>query len=216
MKQVAGIWLPDWEARLVPGLEDRSQWVDGMATYQHRKREAAFADVRRWRTAIDVGAHVGLWAMHLARRFRTVEAFEPLAVHRECFLKNVPMERVILHACALGAETGGVAMRTAADSSGDSWVSGTGDMPLKRLDDVLPDVTDVDLVKVDCEGYELFVLQGAEALLTRCRPCVIVEQKRGKPAKYGLRDTEAVDYLKTLGAVCRDVIAGDYIMSWPA
>ena len=214
MKQIAGVWLPAGEEHLVPFLEDRSKWLDGTGTYQRHKLERALNWVTGWRTAVDVGAHVGLWSMQLVERFALVEAFEPLAAHRDCFIKNLPMEQVVLHACAVGAEPGSVKLRSAAASSGDSWIDGAGPIPLRRLDDVLAEVDNVDFIKLDCEGYELFALQGGEALLRRCRPCVIVEQKPGRAQKYGLPETAAVDYLIALGATLRDQLSGDYILSW--
>ena len=39
-------------------------------------------------------------------------------------------------------------------------------------------------------------------------------QKPGKARKFGLGDTEAVDFLIGLGATLRDEIGGDYILSW--
>lgn len=212
MKNIGGVWLPDHEEHLVGWMTQRNQVVDGRLTYQYHKLEAALAWVKAWRTAVDVGAHCGLWSMHLVKRFERVHAFEPVAAHRECFEANVPQPNALLYACALGETVGKVRIQTSAQSSGDSWVGGEGDIPLRRLDEY--DLQDLDFVKLDCEGYELFALRGAEETLKRCRPCVIVEQKPGRAQKFGLAETGAVDYLQGLGAVLRQAIAGDYILSW--
>ena len=214
MKQVAGVWLPAWEAHLVPFLEDRRSWVDGRGTYQRHKLLRALRHVRERRRAVDIGGHVGLWSMQLTELFESVLAFEPLAVHRRCFLRNVDMSRATLFPCALGAEEGGVSLRTSAQSSGDSWIKGEGSVPLRRFDDLGLDDQPIDLVKVDCEGYELFALRGAERMLTRDRPVVIVEQKPGKAQKFGRGETEAVSWLESLGAGLRDSVSGDFILSW--
>jgi FkbM family methyltransferase len=175
----------------------------------------------QWRTAIDVGAHCGLWSMHLAKRFVILHAFEPVAAHRACWEANMAVEKeagrirgeAVLHACALGEQKGFVRIETAPTSSGDSWVDGAGDIPLERLDDLLA-LDTVDFIKLDCEGYELFALRGGEALLKRCRPCVIVEQKPGRAEKFGLPRTGAVDYLQGLGAKLRREMSGDFVLSW--
>ena len=119
-----------------------------------------------------------------------------------------------LHAFALGERDGSIAMHTSAGSSGDSWVDGAGDIPLRRLDDL--NLQDVDFIKLDCEGGELMALRGGEETLKRCRPCIIVEQKPGRAQKFGLKETEAVDYLRGLGAQLRGVMSGDYILTWDA
>jgi|KBSMisStaDraftv2_1062788.scaffolds.fasta_scaffold74912_5 FkbM family methyltransferase len=212
MKQHQGVWLPDGERHLIEWMDKSGEIVDGRGSYQIRKLRAALQHVRHFRVAVDVGAHVGFWTMHLAKRFETVHSFEPVAAHRECFAANVHDERVSLHACALGDREGRVSIHTAATSSGDSWVDGDGDIPLRRLDAYA--LENVDFIKLDCEGYELFALRGGEETLKRCKPCVIVEQKPGRAQKFGLPETGAVKYLQGLGATLRATLSGDFILSW--
>jgi FkbM family methyltransferase len=224
MKQIGGVWLPDGETHLVEWMEKVGRYVGGKLTYQYHKLDAALTHCKQFRVAIDVGAHCGLWSMHLVKWFRFVHMFEPVAAHRECLAKNIQYKERLepgedpvcgeLYPIALGAHEGRVKIHTAPTSSGDSWVDGEGDIPLKRLDDVLPAIDDVDFIKLDCEGYELFALRGGEALLKRCRPCIIVEQKPGRAEKFGLPRTGAVDYLQSLGAKLRREMSGDFILSW--
>lgn len=213
MKEWRGLWLPEHEQHLIEWMQQRNEIVAGKPTYQHHKLQAALGYCTQFRAAIDVGAHCGLWSMHLARRFAWLHAFEPVALHRACFEQNVPRgPSVLLYPYALGEADGTVGIHTSNSSSGDSWVDGAGDIPLKRLDDF--DLQDIDFIKLDCEGYELFALRGAEETLKRCRPVVCVEQKPGRAQKFGLAETAAVDYLQSLGATLRKVMSGDYILSW--
>jgi FkbM family methyltransferase len=221
VKQVGGVWLPIQEEHMSKWMVDRmrahpEEIVNGRATYQYHKLVAALKWVKNFRTAIDVGAHCGLWSMHLATRFAALHAFEPVALHRKCFELNVEKSEdraVVLYDCGLGEEEKDVAFHLTPGSSGDSWVEDKpGDVPIRRLDSY--EIADVDFIKLDCEGYELFALRGGEETLVRCRPCVIVEQKPGRAQKYGLAQTEAVGYLQGLGAVLRREIGGDYILSW--
>jgi FkbM family methyltransferase len=213
IKQWRGLWLPEHETHLIDWMQQKNEIVDGKPTYQHHKLTKALSFVRNFRTAIDVGGHCGLWSMHLEKRFQFLHAFEPVAVHRECFTRNVNMrDGVLLYPVALGDKAGTVSIHTSDTSSGDSWVNGEGEIPLVRLDDY--DLPDVDFVKLDCEGFELFALRGGEAMLKRCRPIVCVEQKPGRAQKFGLQETEAVDYLKSLGANLLSVMSGDYILGW--
>ncbi len=212
IKQVGGIWLPAHETHMVDWMRKMNQVVDGKLTYQKDKRDLALSYVKNFRTAVDIGAHCGTWSMWLAQKFAHLHAFEPVALHRECFALNVAGLNVTLHDCALGSKDGSIAMHTSAGSSGDSWVDGDGDIPLRRLDDL--NLQDVDFMKLDCEGGELPALWGAENTLNRCHPVVIVEQKPGHAQKYGLPETGAVDYLQSLGAILRTSKSGDYILSW--
>lgn len=202
MKLVDGLWLPDGEKHLLN---------KNVANYQGDKRDEAMRWVRQWRNAVDVGAHCGLWSVHLAKRFRQVYAFEPVAEHRACFEKNVG-KGARLYDCALGRAEGVVGIRTDPESSASACVDGAGAVTMDRLDNFgLPDV---DFLKVDCCGYELPVLQGAADLLRSCKPCVSVEQKPGYPERFGFAARRAVDFLEDLGAVLRAEKAGVYVMSW--
>lgn len=218
MKQVAGVWLPEHERHLVPFLEDQSGWVEGVGTYQLHKLQRALVFSPRTGLALDVGGHVGLWSMRLARAFDKVVAFEPAPAHRACFERNLAAELaaggVELRPYALGSYDGTVGLDGTPGSSGDTTVNEKGaNVPLRRFDDIDPGRR-VDFVKLDCEGYELFALQGMQAMLERDRPCVIVEQKPGKAQQFGLGERDAVAFLEGLGATLRDEISGDFILSW--
>lgn len=217
-----GIYLPDGETHLTAWMDKAGEIVDGKGTYQIKKLRAALARCKSFRTAIDVGAHCGMWSMQLAKRFQRVEAFEPVAAHRACFDRNMlaPYDQandeqgwrrgVSLHACALGAKEGSIRIETAPTSSGDSKVGGDGDIPLRRLDSF--ELTEVDFIKLDCEGYEYFALLGGEETIRKWRPTIIVEQKPGRGSSFGISDTAAVDWLRSLGYLLAQEMAGDYIM----
>lgn len=206
MQLVEGIWLPDHEEHL-----QRFAYGPGWE-YQDKKYKAIMKYVRDYRGAVDVGGHCGLWAMQMVRHFDKVISFEPVAEHRECYVKNVHGDYELVP-YALGEKPGKVKIHTSRGSSGDSWVDGEGDIEMKTLDSF--NLQDVDLLKIDCEGFELFVLKGGVETLKRWKPAVIVEQKPGRAKKFGLKDTEAVDFLKKLGASLKEEISGDFLLQWP-
>lgn len=248
MMQSAGIWLPDNDQHMIDYFRV-APMIDGHGTYQSEKWRLAQRWVRQHRTAVDVGAHVGLWTMMLVKHFARVVCFEPMPVHRDCWLKNLPTimpravevttvadddvrrfidehnaRRLELHATALGAEVGEaeIALERAGWSGctrvirPEETVALAGPkvrVPVARLDDF--DLHDVDFLKVDCEGFERFVLQGGEQLLKRERPTVIVEQKPGLAQRFGLGETDAVAYLTKLGARVQGTMNGDYVLNFP-
>jgi FkbM family methyltransferase len=221
VKQFGGWQMPDHEKHLIEWMNKTNDLADGRQRYQGRKQGLALEWCKQFRVAVDVGAHIGLWSYYLAQKFATVHAFEPVAEHRECFAVNVTSSKVTMHACALGESDGLIAMNTTPTSSGDSavkghsmlaTVTGSGDIPMMRLDEF--NLQDVDFIKIDCEGYELFVLRGGVETIKRCRPCIIVEQKPGNGQKFGLGETDAVPYLQSLGYVLRKKTSGDFILSW--
>lgn len=214
MIQHQGIWLPDGETHLVDWMTRAGEIVDGKGTYQIRKLRKALEYCTNWRTAVDVGAHAGLWTMQLLKQFEMVHAFEPVSAHLACLLQNtIGLQNMTFLGMALGEKEGLVSIHTASTSSGDSWIDGNGDIEMRTLDSF--EFEDVDFIKIDCEGYEYFVLQGAKDTLKRCRPCIIVEQKPGHAQRFGIGERDAVTYLQQLGAVLRAEMSGDFILSFP-
>jgi FkbM family methyltransferase len=216
MFQHQGIWFPDGEKHFPDWMNSAGEIVDGKGTYQIKKLRAALEHCKQFRVAVDVGAHVGMWTMQLQKIFRTVHAFEPVEEFRKCFIKNVAPGQIgslNLHCCALGASESAVAMHVNQEDTGGTHVSGDGDVPIQPMD--IFGFDNVDFIKIDCEGYEHHVINGARETILRCKPCIIVEQKQHiMQRNYGTAGTPAVDLLKEMGAEVREVLSGDYILSW--
>jgi len=82
---------------------------------------------------------------------------------------------------------------------------------IKKLDDY--ELTDVDFIKIDVEGYENQVVLGAKETLLRNKPIIIVEQK-GFSNRFNESQFEAIDTLKSYGAKVIDQVVKDFILSW--
>lgn len=213
-----GMWLPDGEKHFPEWMDRNGEIVAGRGTYQIKKCREALANVRNFRVAVDVGAHVGFWSIQMHTRFQTVHAFEPVPEFRECFARNLapfdPLTSVVLHDVALGAAPGRAMMRVDPADSGGTHIVGrveVGGVEVRTLDSYA--LENVDFLKIDCEGYELPVLLGSVETLARCRPTIIVEQKQHKlGANYGIKGVPAVDFLRERGWKLVREMGGDYIM----
>jgi FkbM family methyltransferase len=67
----------------------------------------------------------------------------------------------------------------------------------ERLDKVLPAGTHIDFIKIDVEGAELQVLQGASGLIKASRPIIVFEHGLGGSDYYGTRPEQIFDLLTT-------------------
>jgi len=218
MDYFGGWWLPKGEIHFRDMLQ-RSRIERGRLSYQYTKLAAAL-DICKKRSgmAIDVGSNLGFWSWHMAQEFKTVECFEPVPLHRECWNLNMePLTNLNIHSCGLSDTPGKAEMFVPVTNCGNSHVVVNGSetnlrIELKTLDSF--DFKSVDFIKIDCEGFELPVLKGAEKTLLREKPVVVVEQKDEWEDRYDYPSKGAVTYLQSLGAKVHKEIAGDYIMSW--
>jgi len=214
-KYIYGWWLPK-EDQHFEGYFSHSVQVGDKRLYQPQHIDRCFYHIKnRKHTAIDVGGHCGFWSFYLGGNFKKVYAFEPVEIFRECFKKNIPHGNVELLPVALGNENGFVSMNVELENTGATHVSSnTNDLDkveLKKLDDY--ELTDVDFIKIDVEGYENQVVLGAKETLLRNKPIIIVEQK-GFSDRFNETQFEAVDTLKSYGAKVIDQVVKDYILSW--
>jgi len=98
----------------------------------------------------------------------------------------------------LGTETGCNSLRSPNVEQPTSLAS----VSVERLDDVLTarGVSRVDFIKLDVEGAELSVLQGAREMLLRSpRPVVLVEVQDLRTQPWGYHAREIILYLSELG-----------------
>ena len=129
-------------------------------------------------------------------------------------MENVTAENVKLHRVGLGAKRSRMALETIGLNRGMSrlrW-SDTGDVEIRALDEF--GFEDVDFIKIDVEGFESPVLQGARETLLRCRPLVLIEH--GPHCRhYGFEQGAALRLLESLGA-CRVAAFEDdnFLYAW--
>ena len=88
MREQKGIFIPE---------QDKSKfWSKNFEIREYNKIKP------KGYTALDIGAHVGIWTRRLAVDFQEVIAFEPLPKHIECHKKNCEeYSNVVLHKIAL-------------------------------------------------------------------------------------------------------------------
>ena len=86
-----------------------------------------------------------------------------------------------------------------------------GNITLKTLDE--HELTDVDVLKVDVEGLEIDVLEGAEKTIARCKPIIVIERCVFNSERFGLDKMASHNELnrqgyKRLFKITRDCIYG--------
>lgn len=135
-----------------------------------------------FRELFDVGANIGQTAVRYAREFPAARifSFEPTSESYVRLEENVKgLERVIPCRCALGAVAGKAEISLEEDSRTNAIrgasTGKTEAIEVRTVDEVAHEkgVEHIDLLKIDTEGYEVDVLQGAGTLLASHRVGVV-------------------------------------------
>jgi FkbM family methyltransferase len=178
---------------------DPKDWMDRafyLGFYEQHLVHLIAATVRPGDVCIDVGAQKGFMTLHLAKAVGPggrVIAFEPDPRAMEALTSNVQrnaFEQVRLYSCALGdceascrfalSHQLGWSSRFPNDLAKPA-VATTISVRTRRLDDIIaeaglvPETHRISFIKIDAEGSEPLVLQGAQETLKRFRPTVHIE-----------------------------------------
>jgi FkbM family methyltransferase len=131
--------------------------------------------------ALDIGAWYGPWTYWLSKRMRAVESFEPNPKVAEALRAGVAAN-VTVHEMALSDEVGKAELTLHTLGTGSEGtasivpgVEGVESMtvPTGRVDDF--EFTDVRFIKIDVEGHEQAVINGALRTIAEQTPVVLVE-----------------------------------------
>jgi len=198
-----GLWVPQSDASVF----ERYKEFEGLPDLDVSKVARCATLCSKFGTALDIGAHVGAATVYLSRKFRQVIAFEAVPTTVEFLRRNTShLQNVTAINAAAGPSAGEVYFTHYPKHGQLSHVRMGADVPkTERIGPVrvLPvdsfDFPDVSFIKIDVEGFELPVLQGAVETLQRCRPLILVEQAGNEEKHFGRPRDEASAFLEDLG-----------------
>ena len=144
------------------------------------------------RKVLDIGAWCGTWTKVMEPYANQIIAFEPDKLHFDCLNKNC--KNSINKQLAVGNTFGKINL------IGDNFtqakrVSGEGDIQMITIDSL--NYNDVDMIKIDVEGYDFEVLKGASTTLKNVKYLMIELNNNTK--KYGVSNTTVEKHLYNLG-----------------
>lgn len=195
--------------------------------YEPDLTQLVLTNARRGGHFVDVGANAGyfsvLWAS--ARPGNTVTAVEAAPRNVPLLRHNVDSNgmsgQIQVHAVAVGREAG-----TLSFDPGPDEQTGWGGLALHQTDrTVSVEVVAVDslvhgrvdLMKVDVEGAELWVFEGARDLLReRAIRQIVFEDNRTRSAALGISDGEAARMLESVGYQVRALGEDMFLARAPA
>jgi len=190
-----------YRLRFYPSSVSVALWCN--SRFYHREEALLCKVLRSGDVFVDIGANVGalsLTASRIVGPCGRVYAVEPHPKIVRYLSGNVRLNRVenisIIHAAAGDHE--GTAHFTSRRSDDQNHISNSGiEVPLRTLDSLLPDVP-VRLLKIDVEGFELFVLRGAEHTLQQTE-MIYFESYESFFQKFGYSTANVLEFLADHG-----------------
>jgi FkbM family methyltransferase len=199
---------------------------------------ACLAEAKRCMCFLDIGAHIGLYSLPVSRRLRAsgqVYAFEPSESNAGYLRKHVRMNSIenieVVPLIVSDAPTADVLFFE--HESGGSALSGLA--PFKdpsRYSEVRRDQTSIDefcsdreiepdLIKIDVEGAELLVLQGASKTVVQHRPVIFLSVHPGRMEVLGTDVSQIGRWSNEMGYEVlnpedrsrTDLTSGEFILS---
>ena len=151
------------------------------------------ANDKKFKCVLDIGAWVGTWSIAMQDFADKIIAFEPDSLHYECLIKNIG-SNIETHQLAIGAEHKLISL-SEDDFTQSKRVIGEGKIPMVTIDSLK--LEDVNLIKIDVEGFEMEVLKGASNTIKNVEYLMIELNNNTK--KYGSSNIEVEKYIASLG-----------------
>ena len=145
-------------------------------------------------TFVDIGANVGGWLLNIQHKFKNKIVFEPNTKALHALKENVRLnnvENTIISGKALSNKTGtsklllfdscpshSTLMTKHPTEDTVGAVDGSEVVPITTLDKYLTSITyanNIDFIKIDTEGLEVEVIEGALATIAIHSPKLIIE-----------------------------------------
>jgi len=157
---------------------------------------------------LDVGAHVGCFAIAMARQCRLVYALEAQRVLHELLVRNARQNgvaNVVAVNVAIGDRTGYARLKSdlldgtnrilAYDTSqptnyGGVSIEGAAERTDLRMATIDSFGLAPSLIKIDVEGFEDYVVAGALATIENCKPVIVYERNFKREPSSEVADLE--------------------------
>ena len=166
IEKVNNFWLPSadgqieqWRKKGTPFMQDKC--LNNFVKYCDTQN-------KKFKTVLDVGAWCGTWSKTIQPYCKRVIAFEPDKTNFECLQKNMgPFNHVTCNRLAIGDKLCNVSLTQESATQNtriEKESSDIQDVQMFNID--YWNYDDVDMIKIDVEGYEMRVLEGAHKTLT--------------------------------------------------
>jgi FkbM family methyltransferase len=172
--------------------------------------------VKRKRTVLQAGGNCGIYTREYAQHYENVYTFEPDATNMNCLVLNTSdCNNIIKFQACLGEsqgmtaiqnpleimDIGSIHVKTSKELHENMLVvESKANIPILTIDDIA--FSNLDLIHLDIEGYELFALKGGSNTIKKYKPVIVLEVcEDGHSEKYGYNRNDLEMFLQSLDYV---------------
>ncbi len=163
-------------------------------------------------TYIDVGAYIGTTIIPYSKKFKRIIGFESSIENFNLLEKNIEFNKINnceIYNHEIYKKTCNGNMYQHEHNSGYYYLveDDNGSMHCKKLDDIMDEknIENVDFLKIDSEGCELYVLEGAKKLIEKWKPFIQFKSKELSKIFYNVDENDIIMFLKNLGYITFDI-----------
>ncbi len=133
--------------------------------------------------ALDIGANIGNHSIYFSKFFLKVIGFEP---HPRTFkilsLNTLENKNIkVLNLAISNTSNTAYISENPLNMGGSRLVNNSNqkgfEVSVKRIDEIIDNKSNIGLIKIDTEGFELNVLKGAKETILESKPFIIFEQQ---------------------------------------
>lgn len=200
------LWFdPRFEHGTLWGVEKDGVWEPGII-------KLCVDKLRHGGTFLDIGANVGMFSMSVANELHNVaiHAFEPVPANFSILELNLNVnnmeDRIVVNNLAVSHHCSTISMVVNGQLSHVIQNESKDKLTTVSINTVSVDyycdsneVTDVQLIKCDVEGFELDVLRGAEKVIRSQRPALVLEIEEKWTSRYGYSAKDIFSFLQEFG-----------------
>jgi FkbM family methyltransferase len=185
--------------------------------YEKDDSEMLFKLVKDGDTIFDIGANIGWYSNHLAKKFpnSTIYSFEPIPETFNQIKANTELNgatNILLNNIALSSNKEKLIFYyspTVTGASSSQNITENQNMTKLELEAETIDnfmaknsIDKLDIVKCDVEGAEYFVYQGGLETFKNKKPIIFTEMLRKWAAKFGYHPNDIINYFFQFGYNC--------------
>ncbi len=175
-----------------------------LGKYEEYETKLLLRQLRSNDIVVDVGANIGYYTLLMAQKVNKVVAIEPDKENFKILNKNIKvnnLKNVEVINAAVGNKQTKIKYYQSEENFGDGRVYRTiiprtsYSVTSYRLDDVLKNEPNISLIKIDTQGWEPAVIEGAKKIIEKDKPIIFLEYWPEGYRNAGLDGRKMLNYL---------------------